>query len=355
MIENGIRTLGYGSENKHAKLKPVEFGRREVGPNDVLLDILFCGVCHSDIHQARDEWHNTVWPCVPGHEIVGRVVETGANVTRFRTGDIGAVGCMVDSCQQCPSCKAGEEQYCEGPHSWTATYNGPMKPDGTNTFGGYSQRVVVTEKFVLRLPDGMDHASAAPLLCSAVTVYSPMKHFKIGAGQKVGIIGIGGLGHIAIKIANALGAQVTAFTRTPAKKADALRFGATDVVDSNDKKQMDALAGSYDYLLSTVPEPHDVNPYVKLLKRDGRITLVGVLAPLDNVSNMQLASQRISFGGSLIGSLAETQEILDFCAEHNIASEVEVIAIDGINEAYDKVVKGEARYRYVIDAGTFVP
>ena len=352
MIHNGTRTLGYAAANAKSPLQSYEFERREPRPNDIAIDILFSGVCHSDIHQARDEWHNTVWPCVPGHEIVGRVRAIGSNVSRFAVGDLAAVGCMIDSCQECASCKAGEEQYCEGPHSWLATYNGPMKPDGTNTYGGYTQSIVVTEKFVLHVPEGMDLAATAPLLCSAVTVYSPMKHFNVGAGMKVGVVGIGGLGHIAIKIATALGARVTAITRTRNKKGDALSFGAVDVIDSTDKKAMEEHVGSFDYILSTIPEPHDVNPYVTLLKRDGRITLVGVLAPLDQVNNMLLASQRISFGGSLIGSLAETQEILEFCAAHKIASEVEVIPIDRINEAFDDVVKSKVRYRYVIDASS---
>ena len=311
---------------------------------------MYCGVCHSDIHQARNEWKNTVWPCVPGHEIVGRVTAVGEHTTKFHVGDLAAVGCMVSSCGHCEACRAGDEQYCH--NGFLATYNGPMQPDGSNTFGGYTNRIVVEEKFVLRVPDGLDPKSTAPLLCSAVTVFSPMKHFQIGSGDKVGIVGIGGLGHVAVKIAAALGAEVVAITRTAGKKADARRFGASDVIVSTDEDAMSRHAGTFDFILSTIPEPHDVNPYVKLLKRDSRMTLVGVLAPLDGVDNSQLAFKRQSLGGSLIGSLEETQEILDFCAAHQIASEVEVISIDRINEAFEKVVRGEVRYRYVIDNTT---
>jgi uncharacterized zinc-type alcohol dehydrogenase-like protein len=348
MIQTAIRGAGYAARDAASPLAPFDFERREVGPHDVLIDIQYCGVCHSDIHQARDEWHNTVWPCVPGHEIVGRVAQVGAHVTKLRSGDLAGVGCMVDSCQQCEACRAGDEQYCE--RGFLATYNGPMKPDGRNTFGGYANNIVVTENFVVRIPEGMDPKATAPLLCSAVTVYSPMKHFKIGTGDKVGIVGIGGLGHIAIKIAKARGAEVVAFTRTPDKRADALRFGAGDVVISTDAAAMAAYAESFDYILSTIPTSHDVNPYVKLLKRDARMTLVGALEPLEpGIDNSQLAFKRQSLGGSLIGSIEETQEILDFCAAHGIASEVELITIDRINEAFENVVNGRVRYRYVID------
>jgi uncharacterized zinc-type alcohol dehydrogenase-like protein len=344
-------TYGYAAENAKAKLKPFSFERREPGPHDVAIDILYCGVCHSDIHQARDEWHNTVWPCVPGHEIVGRVTGVGEHVTKCATGDVVGVGCMVDSCGHCKECRDGNEQYCK--NGFLATYNGPMKPDGSNTFGGYSNAIVVTENFVLRIPEGLDHRSAAPLLCSAVTVFSPMKKYKVGTGDKVGIVGIGGLGHIAIQIAAALGAEVTAFTRTAAKKNDALRFGAKDVVISTDEKAMAAREGSFDFILSTIPESHDINPYIKAVKHDGRLTLVGALEPLKpGIDASQLAFGRRSFGGSLIGSIEETQEILDFCAAHKIASEVELIPIDKINDAFDNVVDAKVRYRYVIDGAS---
>ncbi len=350
IAEAKIKTSGYAARDASSPLAPIDVERREPGPHDVVIDVAYCGVCHSDIHQARDEWHNTVWPCLPGHEIVGVVAQAGAHVSKFKTGDVVGVGCMIDSCRHCRACREGDEQYCEGPHSWLATYNGWMKPDGSNTFGGYSTNLVVSEDFVLRIPDALDRKLAAPLLCAGVTTYSPMKRYEIGNGDKVGIVGIGGLGHVAIQIAKALGADVVAFTRTPAKCEDALAFGASDAVVSTDEQAMAKYAGKLDFVLSTIPETHDVNPYVKLLKRDGRITLVGVLAPIETpVNNMQLAFQRLSFGGSLIGSIEETQEVLDFCAAHKIAPRVELIPIERINEAFDKVVKGEVRYRYVID------
>jgi uncharacterized zinc-type alcohol dehydrogenase-like protein len=350
MIETATKTTGYGNRDAASPLGPIEIERREPGPHDVVIDISHCGVCHSDIHQARDEWHNTVWPCVPGHEIAGRVAGVGAHVTKFSAGDLVGVGCMVDSCGRCRSCRAGEEQYCEGPHGFLATYNGPFKADGSNTFGGYTSRVVVTEDFVLRIPEGLAAELAAPLLCSGVTTYSPMKRYKIGNGDRVGIAGIGGLGHVAIQIARARGAEVIAFTRSPDKAADARRFGASDAIVSTDEQAMAKYAGKLDFVLSTIPESHDVNPYVKLLKRDGRITLVGVLAPLETpVDNSALAFRRISFGGSLIGSIAETQEVLDFCAANKIAPQVETISLERINEAFANVIAGKVRYRYVIE------
>lgn len=352
-MQTAIQTSGYAAHTATSPLAPFVFERREPGARDVLIDIAYCGVCHSDVHQARDEWGNTVWPCLPGHEIVGTVRQAGDGVTKFKTGDVVGVGCMVDSCRTCEACRGGEEQYCEGPHSFTATYNGPMLPDGSNTFGGYSTNVVVSEDFVLRIPKNMDPQSAAPLLCSGVTTYSPMKHFGVGAGKRIGIVGVGGLGHVAIQIAKALGAEVVAFTRSPGKLEDAKRFGAIDAVLSTDEKAMERYARSLDYILSTVPEPHDVNPYIALLKRDGRLTLVGVLAPLEpGVDNSTVAFHRISLGGSLIGSIAETQEILDFCALHGIASQTELIPIDRINAAFDDIVAGTVRYRYVIDGSS---
>jgi uncharacterized zinc-type alcohol dehydrogenase-like protein len=344
------KTLGYGTPDAVTPLGLMEVPLRAADAHDVVIQIDYCGVCHSDIHQARDEWKNTVWPCVPGHEIIGRIIEVGAHVKQFSTGDRVGVGCMVDSCRQCEACRAGEEQYCEGPRGFTATYNGPFKADGTNTFGGYSSRIVVDEDFVLRIPAGMDSKSAAPLLCSGVTTFSPLKHFKIGNGDTIGIVGIGGLGHVAIQIAKALGATVIAFTRTPAKATDATRFGAADVVVSTDAEAMKKYAGKLDYILSTVPTSHDVNPYLSLLKRDGRMTLVGALEALEpGVNNGPVAFHRLSLGGSLIGSIEETQNILDFCATHGIASSVELIPIERINEAFDNVNSCKVRYRYVLD------
>jgi uncharacterized zinc-type alcohol dehydrogenase-like protein len=343
-------TVGYGTADATTPLSPMEVPLREANAHDVVIQIEYCGVCHSDIHQARNEWNNTVWPCVPGHEIVGRITKIGAHVKRFSTGDRVGVGCMIDSCRHCEACRGGEEQYCEGPRGFIATYNGPFKADGTNTFGGYASRIVVNEDFVLRIPAGMDPASAAPLLCSGVTTFSPLKHFKIGSGDTIGVVGVGGLGHVAIQIAKALGATVIAFTRTPAKASDAKRFGAADVVVSTDAEAMKKYAGKLDYILSTVPTSHDVNPYLALLKRDGRMTLVGALEVLEpGVNNGPVAFHRISLGGSLIGSIEETQEILEFCAAKNIASTVEVIPIERINEAFDNVNTCKVRYRYVLD------
>jgi uncharacterized zinc-type alcohol dehydrogenase-like protein len=351
VIQTATKTLGYAAKNATSELAPIDFERREPGAHDVAIDILYCGVCHSDIHQARDEWHNTVWPCVPGHEIVGRVTAVGDHVTKFAEGDLVGVGCMVDSCGHCTSCQAGNEQYCE--NGFLATYNGPFKPDGSNTYGGYSTSVVVTEAFVLRIPDGLDPKAAAPLLCAGVTTFSPLKHFKIGTGHKVGVAGIGGLGHVAIQIAKALGAEVVAFTRSPEKRDDALRFGASDVVISTDDEAMKRHAGTFDFVLSTIPTSHDVNPYAALLKLDGRLTMVGALEPLQPpINNGPIAFKRQSIGGSLIGSIEETQEILDFCAAHGIQAQVEVIPAERINEAFDNVVDCKARYRYVIDAAS---
>lgn len=361
--------LGYAAKRKRADLKPLAFARRDLGPTDVAITIQYCGVCHSDVHQARDEWGNTVFPCMPGHEIVGRVSAVGGAVTRHRVGDLVAVGCMVDSCRQCRPCREGLEQYCEGPQSWLATYNGPMKPKAAggedtrasgypdNTFGGYSDHVVVAEHFVLKVPESLAGAgnaglaSVAPLLCSAVTTYSPLKHWKVGPGQKVGVVGLGGLGHVAVKLAKALGAEVVVFTTSKKQKEDdARRFGASDVVDSTDTKAMAAHESSLDFVLSTIPEAHDVNPYVQLLRLDGTVAVVGELGPFQKgTDNQQVAFHRRSVAGSLIGGIAETQEVLDFCAEHGITSEVEVIPVQRVNDAYDKVVDKKVRYRYVID------
>jgi uncharacterized zinc-type alcohol dehydrogenase-like protein len=351
-----ITSSGFAASDAKSPLKPYEFERRAPGPYDVLIDIAYCGVCHSDIHQARDEWHNTVWPCLPGHEIVGHVTQAGEHVTKFKVGDAVGVGCMVDSCRNCTACQAGLEQYCEGPHGFLATYNGPFKADGSNTFGGYSTNVVVNEDFVLRIPEGMDLASTAPLLCSGVTTFSPLRHWKIGAGHKVAIVGIGGLGHVAIQIAKALGAEVVAVTTSPEKTEDAKHFGASDVIVSTDHAAMAKHARSFDYLLSTIPDPHDINPYVQLLKRDGIMTIVGMLAPMAApIATGEIAFARRSVSGSLIGGIAETQEILDFCSEHGIRSHVQPIRLEEINDAFDRVVKKQVRYRFVIDLAATKP
>jgi uncharacterized zinc-type alcohol dehydrogenase-like protein len=344
-------TPAYGTPDANSPLRPMPVERREPGAHDVAIEIDYCGVCHSDVHQARDEWHNTVWPCVPGHEIVGRVTSVGRHVTKFAAGDLVGVGCMVDSCRHCEACRNGDENYCEGPHGFLATYNGWMNnPDGTNTFGGYSSAVVVNEDFVLRIPAGLEAKLAAPLLCSGVTTFSPLKHFKIGHGDTIGVAGIGGLGHVAIQIAKALGATVVALTRNPDKAADAKRFGASDVVVWTDGNAMKPYAGKLDFILSTIPTSHPLDPFLALLKRDGRMTICGALEPMkDGYNNGPAAFHRISLGGSLIGSIEETQAILDLCAAHGIAPEIELIDADRINEAFDNIVDCKVRYRYVID------
>lgn len=347
-----IQATGYAAKDARSPLRPFKFERNVPGSNEVQIDILYCGVCHSDLHQVRNEWQNTVYPCLPGHEIVGRVTKVGQNVTKFKEGDLAGVGCMINSCQQCEPCRTGEQQYCEGPHSWTATYNGPMKPDGSNTFGGYSNNIIVRENFVLKIPSNLDIHAVAPLLCAGITTYSPLRHWKVNAGQKVGVVGIGGLGHMAIKLAKAMGAHVVAFTTSPEKEADARRFGAEDVVISTNEEAMQKHASSFDFILSTIPTKHDINPYVQLLKRDSTLALVGALEPLEPLDNSQVAFHRRSVAGSLIGGIAETQEVLDFCAEHGIVADVEIIPIQKINEAFERMNKGDVKYRFVIDSAS---
>ena len=343
-----IKSIGYAAQDATALLKPLEFDREEPTAHDVQIDILYCGVCHSDLHQVRNEWHNTIYPCLPGHEIVGRVVKVGDHVTKFKAGDLAGVGCLIDSCQHCEPCKAGEEQYCEGEKGWTPTYNG-LKPDGTPTYGGYSNTIVVQENFVLKMPENLDIKAIAPLLCAGITTYSPMRHWGVKPGDKVGVVGFGGLGDMAIKLAKAMGASVVGFT-TSAEKADDIRnSGADEVVISTDKEAMAKYASSFDFILSTIPTKHDVNPYIKLLKRDKTIVLVGALEPLEPIDHSQVVFHRRSISGSLIGGIAETQEVLDFCAEHGIVSDVEVIPIQTINQAYDRMLAGDVKYRFVID------
>ena len=344
-----IKSIGYAAQDATAPLKPLEFDRQEPTGDEVQIDILYCGVCHSDVHQVRNEWHNTVYPCLPGHEIVGRVVKVGENVTKFKPGDLAGVGCMVDSCEHCQPCKGGEEQYCEGEKGWTATYNGPQVPDGTNTYGGYSNTIVVQENFVLKMPENLDIRAIAPLLCAGVTTYSPMRHWGVKPGDKVGIVGFGGLGDMAVKLAKAIGASVVGFTTSLEKADDIRKSGADEVVISTDKEAMAKYASSFDFMLSTIPTKHDVNPYIKLSKRDKTIVLVGALEPLEPIDHSQVAFHRRSIAGSLIGSIAETQEVLDFCAEHGIVSDVEVIPIQKINQAFEQMLAGEVKYRFVID------
>ncbi|POZ50393.1 NAD(P)-dependent alcohol dehydrogenase [Methylovulum psychrotolerans] len=339
-------TLAYAAHSPTSPLVPFQFQRRALKPGDVHINILFCGVCHSDIHQARDEWGNAAFPMVPGHEIVGKVSAVGSAVTRFKIGDTVGVGCLVDSCRICSECQDNLEQYCDNP---VFTYNSP-DPNGGTTYGGYSDNIVVDEHFVLHIADSLDPAAAAPLLCAGITTYSPLRHWQVGAGDKVGVVGLGGLGHMAVKFAKALGAHVVLFTTTPSKIADAKRLGADEVVVSKNPDEMAAHNGSFDFILNTVAAPHDLDAYTLLLKRDGTLCLVGVPdQPHPSPSVSALIFRRRSIAGSLIGGIKETQEMLDFCAEHNITSDIELIAIQDINSAFERVLKSDVKYRFVID------
>jgi alcohol dehydrogenase (NADP+) len=343
-----IKTKSYAAPSATSPLGPHEIERRDPGANDVRIEILYCGVCHSDLHTARNEWTGTLYPCVPGHEIVGRVAAVGSQVKNFKVGDLAGVGCMVDSCGHCHSCAWDEEQYCE--NGFTGTYNGPLF-GGENTYGGYSQTIVVKESFVLHVRhDEKDLASVAPLLCAGITTYSPLRRWGAGPGKKVGIAGLGGLGHMGVKLAHAMGAEVTLFTTSPGKIADGKHLGADEVCISTDPDQMAARANRFDLIINTVAAAHDLDAYLRLLKRDGSMILVGAPAephPSPNVFNLIL--QRRSLAGSLIGGIAETQEMLDFCAEHGIVSDIETIPINYINTAYERMLKSDVKYRFVID------
>jgi uncharacterized zinc-type alcohol dehydrogenase-like protein len=341
-------TNGYATHAATEPLKPFSFERRDPTPNDVQIEILFCGICHSDLHMARNEWGGTIYPCVPGHEIVGRVVKTGGTVTKFKEGDRVAVGCVVDSCRSCPNCEKGLEQYCDG---IVLTYNSTERHTGGRTYGGYSKSIVVDQDFVLRLPDSLELAPAAPLLCAGITTYSPMRHLNVGQGSKIGVVGLGGLGHMAVKLANAFGAHVVLFTTSPSKVKDAKRLGAHEVVLSKDDEAVKRHRSTFDFILDTVSASHDVNVYLELLKRDGTLTVVGV-PPEMSVAPFSLIRRRRHLMGSLIGGIPETQEVLDFCAEHGIACDVEVIPINQINEAYERMLKSDVKYRFVIDMGS---
>lgn len=342
-----IGTRAYAAHNPTAPLGPLTIPRREVGARDVRIDILYCGVCHSDLHQVRDEWHNTVYPCVPGHEIVGRVTNVGSEVTKFRKGELAAVGCMVDSCRTCSSCRAGYEQYCERVPVFT--YNGEDRHSGGITYGGYSESIVVDEAFVLRVAQNLDPAAVAPLLCAGITTYSPLRHWKVGQGQKVGIVGLGGLGHMAVKFARSFGAHVVLFTTSPEKGADAIRLGAQEVVVSKDQSETNKHLNSFDFILDAVSANHDINAYLRLLKLDGTMTLVGIPEKALEVAAFNLILPRRQFAGSGIGGIAETQEMLDYCADHEIVADVEMIRIDQVNEAYERMLNGQVKYRFVID------
>ncbi|MGD0911934.1 MAG: NAD(P)-dependent alcohol dehydrogenase [Terracidiphilus sp.] len=339
----------YAASSATSTLASHSIVRRDPTDSDVQIEILFCGVCHSDLHQVRNEWSGvmpTVYPCVPGHEIVGRVTKVGSAVTKFKTGDLAAVGCMVDSDRTCPECKAGLEQFC---NNFALTYNFPDKHLGGVTYGGYSDSIVVDENFVLRVPTNLDLAGAAPLLCAGITTYSPMRHWGVTKGKKVGVVGLGGLGHMAVKFAHALGAHTVVFTTSPSKKDDALRLGADEVAISKDANEMAKHMGSFDFILDAVAAQHDINTYINLLARDGNLTLVGAPPQPLPVDVMGLIFRRRSFSGSLIGGIAETQEMLDFCSENNIVSDVEVIPIQKINEAYERLLKSDVKYRFSID------
>jgi len=340
----------YAAASASSGLAPAAIRRRAPRPQDVQLEVLFCGVCHSDLHQVRNEWQNTmptVYPCIPGHEIVGRVTKAGSAVRRLKEGDLAAVGCMVDSCRNCSACRDGFEQFCEAPA--TFTYNSPDKHLEGVTYGGYSDSLVVDEAFALRVSDRLDPAGTAPLLCAGITTYSPLRHWNVREGQKVGVVGLGGLGHMAVQFASAFGARVVVFTTSPGKAEDAVRLGAHDVVVSKNAAEMQKHQGSFDFILDTVSAPHDLNAYLELLKRDATLTLVGAPEAPVPLGVFSLLFRRRRLAGSIIGGIRETQEMLDFCAEHGITSDVEVIPIQKVNEAYDRLLKGDVKYRFVID------
>jgi uncharacterized zinc-type alcohol dehydrogenase-like protein len=341
------KTNGYGTPSSTAPLGPFSLNRRDLLPKDVQLDILYCGVCHSDLHTARNEWGNTVYPCVPGHEIIGRVVAAGAQAKRFKPGDIAAVGCLVDSCRTCASCRSGLEQYCE--KGFIGTYNSEDKHLGGVTMGGYSKTIVVDEHFVLNVPDQRNLAAVAPLLCAGITTYSPLKHWKVSKGQKAGIVGLGGLGHMGLKLAHAFGAHTALFTTSPGKAQDAKRLGADEVIVSKDANEMAKHVNSFDFILDTVSAQHDVNAYLNMLKRDGTLVLVGAPDQPLPVAAFSVIPLRRQFAGSLIGGIPETQEMLDFCAQHGIVSDIEMIPIQKINEAYERILRSDVKYRFVID------
>jgi uncharacterized zinc-type alcohol dehydrogenase-like protein len=343
---------GYAVHSPQDRFAPFSFDRREPNENDVVIAILHCGICHSDLHTARGEWGGTRYPCVPGHEIVGEVVATGRGVTGFAVGDLVGVGCMVDSCMRCSACEEGLEQYCES--GFTGTYNGPTQETGDNTYGGYSDRIVVREEFVLKIRHQRgDLAAVAPLLCAGITTWSPLQHWKVGEGSKIGVVGIGGLGHMGVKLARALGAHVVAFTTSPSKVDDAKALGAHEVVVSREAAEMAAHRGSLDFILNTVAAPHDLDAFLLLLKRDGAMCLVGVPAePHPSPSIVHLIMKRRTLAGSLIGGIEETQEMLDFCAERGVVSDIEPVAIQQIDEAYERMLRSDVKYRFVIDMAT---
>ncbi|MHB1048299.1 MAG: NAD(P)-dependent alcohol dehydrogenase [Thermoanaerobaculia bacterium] len=343
-----IKALGYGNTAATAPLDRMEIDRRDPGPKDVRIDILYCGICHSDLHTARNEWHGTTYPCIPGHEIVGRVAAVGSEVKGFKVGDMAGVGCLVDSCRSCSECKDDLEQFCA--KGAIFTYNSPDAHLGGMTYGGYTNVIVVDEAFVLKVPAGLDPAGAAPLLCAGVTTYSPLRHWGAGPGKKVGVVGLGGLGHMGVKLAHAMGAHVVLFTTSAGKTADAKRLGADEVVLSKDPEAMKAHAGSFHFILDTVAAPHDLDAYTTLLRRDGTLCLVGAPEyPHPSPTVFNLIFGRKSIAGSLIGGIKETQEMLDFCAEKGLTADIETIPVQKVNEAYERMLKSDVKYRFVID------
>jgi uncharacterized zinc-type alcohol dehydrogenase-like protein len=343
-----MNVLGYAAPSAKAELTPYQFERRDIRADDVVIEILYCGICHSDVHHVNNDWGGTTYPIVPGHEIIGRVVNVGPDVTRFKPGDHVGVGCMVDSCQHCAACQQGLEQYCEeGP---TLTFDNLDRHDQMRTFGGYSEKIIVREKFVLRIPEGLDLKGAGPLLCAGITSWSPLRHWRVREGTNVGVVGLGGLGHMMLKLAKALGANVTLFSRSPGKEQDAHRLGADNVVISTDANQMAAVNNKFDLIIDTVPYTHDINPYMPSLAINGTLVIVGFLGNLEPTLNtVPLIMGRKSVAGSVIGGIAETQELLDFCGEHEITADVEVIKVQDVNEAYKRMLKSDVKYRFVID------
>jgi uncharacterized zinc-type alcohol dehydrogenase-like protein len=345
-----IATKGFAVQDAKSDLAPWDFERREVGPHDVQFDIQFCGVCHSDLHQIKDDWGGGIFPMVPGHEIVGKVIKVGSHVKKFKVGDLAGTGCLVDSCRTCDNCKEGLEQFCS--NGFTATYNSLEQDKKTPTYGGYSNTIVVHEDFVLHISDKLDLAATAPLLCAGITTYSPLKFLGVGKGHKLAVLGLGGLGHMAVKFGVAFGAEVTVLSTSPEKEADAKKLGAHKFIVTKVEKQLESVAGYFDFILDTVSAPHDLNMYVAMLKTKGVHVCIGVPPAAYELYPMGLIFGRKSIVGSLIGGLPETQEMLDYCAEHNIVSDIELIDIKNINEAYDRMIKGDVRYRFVIDMAT---
>lgn len=348
-----MEVYGYGVPEEGASFVPVRFTREDVRPGEVAIDITHCGVCHSDLHQVDNDWGNTNYPCVPGHEIAGVVTEVGEGVTKFSKGDRVGVGCMINSCQQCEPCRSGNEQYCEGPKSATLTYNGPKKPDGTNSYGGYTDAIVVREEFVLRIPDGLAPEAAAPILCAGITTYQPMKHFGLKEGQTLGVAGVGGLGHMAIQIGKAMGAKVVALTTHPDKTQEIKNLGADEVLVSTDEDAMADAAMSLDLMINTIPVPHDINAYVNLMKPSSTLVVVGNMMGFEKLESAPLVFNRIGLHGSLIGGIEDTQEVLDLCARHNIAPELKIVQISDIESVYDDLRNGNPGFRHVLDMKAF--